>query len=791
MISRKLTCLLLKQVEDYQGFEAFCNDLMVRQGFETIEPLGGQKDKGRDALHICRSSSSVTIFAYSVEKRWEAKLGRDLKKIQKHAHKCDEVVFVTNGEISTTQRDTWKEKVKSKYAWDLELYSLDRIAVIVDNHPELIDLHPSIFPISQFINAEPSESLDIEAYNSHVVQKFEEWHKRYTPIFAEQRELEIFVERKDQPGIHHQQIPVLQLPETSTAIVLLGESGSGKTTALWKMALEVSKQVADDNNIQAPIIIRLRDWSSDNQIRSLVQNEFSVVDASDQAVERLLTLGQCLLLIDGVNELPGTADARDDARRDLQNFVSRYPRNKLVLTCRTPDYDYDFIEIEEGQQLPVYEIQRLEQAQIEEYIRRYFNTSPEHATDLLYKLQIRDSRLFYDEKSFLQLIRIPIYLQLAILYYEQHGQIPDNKAVLLQGFVGELVRRERGRVKLTEKGLSEILGLLVYVGLKENYYLVWPMILAKEMTAKIIQRLQTESVLPANLSLEDVWQQLISQNFLSPTSMSYGGEQIEVVEWLHQLLFDYFLARAIVGIVAGFKRSEINSLKRTLARSESVMEQPLLIAAEFLDAKLKSRLLEVLLSSVSFFSDFRVATTDLYSALNAVTSSSTIDLLLERTLQKRNTLQITFLRNFCQLMRKTGTDKEEQLLSHELEKTLNKKTWDGTCLEELLFAFPYDYLFNQIGGFFRVGSKNDREHIAETFSNVVVRQPVLENKQRVIQILQNWTANSSELVRFYAAKALYADDPAKTAVTLKQLYINGRPKVRRLVEELKDDWGLE
>jgi len=50
-----LTVYCLQQVTDYAEFERLCHDLMSLVGYASIEPLGGFKDKGRDAVHVSRS----------------------------------------------------------------------------------------------------------------------------------------------------------------------------------------------------------------------------------------------------------------------------------------------------------------------------------------------------------------------------------------------------------------------------------------------------------------------------------------------------------------------------------------------------------------------------------------------------------------------------------------------------------------------------------------------------------------------------------------------------------------
>ena len=51
-MAANITIYCLEEVTDYFEFERFCHDLMALEGYSSIEPLGGFKDKGRDAIHV-------------------------------------------------------------------------------------------------------------------------------------------------------------------------------------------------------------------------------------------------------------------------------------------------------------------------------------------------------------------------------------------------------------------------------------------------------------------------------------------------------------------------------------------------------------------------------------------------------------------------------------------------------------------------------------------------------------------------------------------------------------------
>ena len=137
----------LEHVTDYWQFERFCNDLMIAEGYDNLEPLGGTGDKGRDAIRICRTDpNDITIFAYSVREDWLVKLKKDAKRVKNVGHQCHTLVFNCTAHYSATERDDAVDLIFDKYGWRLELYGLERFRTLLSaKHERLLTKHPQIF----------------------------------------------------------------------------------------------------------------------------------------------------------------------------------------------------------------------------------------------------------------------------------------------------------------------------------------------------------------------------------------------------------------------------------------------------------------------------------------------------------------------------------------------------------------------------------------------------------------------------------------------------------------------
>lgn len=138
----------LENLTDYRQFERLCSDVMNQSGFTDIEPLGGSNDRGRDAIHISRKDpEDITVFAYSVRGDWQNKLlNEDCKRIQEEKHELHRLVFVCTASVTSTQRDTVKQKVLDDFDWTLEVFDLERLRIrLAGDLRHLIAQHPSIF----------------------------------------------------------------------------------------------------------------------------------------------------------------------------------------------------------------------------------------------------------------------------------------------------------------------------------------------------------------------------------------------------------------------------------------------------------------------------------------------------------------------------------------------------------------------------------------------------------------------------------------------------------------------
>ena len=254
-------------------------------------------------------------------------------------------------------------------------------------------------------------------------------------------------EFRDQPTEHD---PPAQ--ELLTALsdqrhsVILGEPGSGKSTALerlaWVTATRTLKQIAagDEQNPRIPILVHLTDYQGEPDLLPLLRRMLShngITLATDLAVRATLQAidADFVLLMDGLNEL--SRSHRDVGLGAVRRHIQEFGKHTLHLTCRTADFD----QVSTTAQLPtpvaLWEVQPLTDAirywdddehesDVRDYLRRHLGDR--QGRQLYARLQT-DERLH-------SLARIPLFLfMLKETAGSGEGELPANRGELVQRFV--------------------------------------------------------------------------------------------------------------------------------------------------------------------------------------------------------------------------------------------------------------------------------------------------------------------------------------------------------------------
>ncbi|WP_216328937.1 NACHT domain-containing protein [Deinococcus aestuarii] len=744
----KQTRLQLDQLTDYRAFERLCNALMVKYGYTEFEPLGGTNDKGRDAVHYCAQKNEHTVFSYSVRQDWERKLFEDLEKIRRHDHPCQVVVYVTTQEISAADQDRVKARVRDTYGWRLRVCDLEWLSTLVDKHADLKRMYPEIFFLP-----EPGESpyvpLDLQGYVASVRERHHEWRERYTPLFADHFEFDLLVAEKRPLGTG-EPLPVTRLPQEAPLTVLLGESGAGKTTTLWKLALDCALGWEEGHRPPVPILVPLRNWAPGTPVEDLAVQAFAPVQGHPAAVRGLLARGEALVLLDGLNELPADPRVRADAGRDLRTFLDRYPGARHVVTCRTSDYDEALLDNGRGALPRTYEAQRLTATQVGDYVGR--SLPPERAAEFNHQLRLHDERAWEDTSSILHLAQIPFHLRLMIKQFEVTGALPAGTAPLVQGLVRRMGAPKAGcRAPGVDAYRKErILATLAGAGLRDGATMSLAVPVARGTVEEVVRTLRGEGVIAGEVTADGVWSDLLSENYLNYERHRTGAvttRRWDTVEWLHQLFQDYFLALYLTAVLLQGDQPSRQLVRRWLWNAPRTFQQACLMALELLTLPRK-RLV---------FDEFRWVPGPLAENL--------LGQLPQREI--------------------------ETMLLDGVRACLAQEACSAQALED---AALYHYTGGLPGLFveaFRSVPLPHKQAIAATNCAYAIKFQTRPGAQRAQQNAEAWIGHQDELVRFYAAKTLWAKDRGLAARALETLAQRGTGRARTLAAELIAAWQPE
>ena len=257
--------------------------------------------------------------------------------------------------------------------------------------------------------SEAEKVLYFRANLVHVISELKEWETRYAPMFAKFEKLTLFAQVKSPSS---QPEPLLNLISRCPKLVILGPAGSGKTTTTQKVTLEYAQNAFRGKlGAKTPIFVPLRDYGEQN-LRQLINTTIKFCGLSVNNIEDDLSLGELLLVFDGLNEIP--IDRREVCFSELRNFLREFPTNRYIFTSRTLDYQDNWLS-SGSREFPVCEIQGLTKGQIESYIFRYFKDQESKAESLINELELHTDEVWENRKSLARLAGVPLLLQMTLL----------------------------------------------------------------------------------------------------------------------------------------------------------------------------------------------------------------------------------------------------------------------------------------------------------------------------------------------------------------------------------------
>ena len=361
-ISRIKKERFLMQLSEDDFRDKVVRPLFLRMGFKVGRELCGPQEEGKDTIFIDHNKiGTQEIWAVQTKKgsiNLSRKTSQNITEVStqlKTAHETkvtiliskkrvypDRIILCASGKINDAAQKWICDKVQ-----DPHIIFMGREEIIPkvdeyfpefwweidsDKFPYLRNLRDILLKSSDTITL---AELDIKSDTSAPITD-----TMYVNLYLHRltlKTVKVKGQVDQQPNM--EQIPIQGvLNRREKLIHIVGEAGSGKTTALRRLAFSVIEKVLTDTNIKTvPIIIKSTAIANaDNEedlINLIIESVLQYVDSKKPCfTDEDLKSGNLLILIDALDEV-NDADRRCVIDK-IQNFHDKYPLCKIILTSR-------------------------------------------------------------------------------------------------------------------------------------------------------------------------------------------------------------------------------------------------------------------------------------------------------------------------------------------------------------------------------------------------------------------------------------------------------------------------
>ena len=396
-ISRFKKDRFLKSMTEDEFRDRVVRPLMLRSGYKDGRDLCGPNEHGKDALFSSTDQLGISTIIAVQTKKGNLNLASAAQRnlidaitqlrtaletsivLISTRQKClpNRVILAASGRINDAARHHILDEVKSP---NITFWDSDDLVPRIDEHlPELwlgieADILPYFRAIEQYIQGGQSV---IEADEQDGILRLDVEDKNLVTLslhWVTTKKHKVHGRIEENP--HLEEMPLTSIVNHKCRRVLIvGEGGSGKSTGLKRIAIELArKAMEEDSKARIPILMKAVDI--------LRTRTDSLVDYADEITRLLsgskkacftdqdLSSGRVILLIDGLDEL-GIESDRIEIITLIEDFLNVHPACQVILTTRP----YRFVsEIHELRKYEEFRISPISWNQAEKIVRRVIDS---------------------------------------------------------------------------------------------------------------------------------------------------------------------------------------------------------------------------------------------------------------------------------------------------------------------------------------------------------------------------------------------------------------------------------
>lgn len=233
--------------------------------------------------------------------------------------------------------------------------------------------------------------------------------------------------------IAKERVTGLEVVKAHRKLMIWGKPGAGKTTFLKHVAMScIEGQLFPE---RVPFFVTLKSFAEEEgqpDLLSYLQSQAALHDIESEQVRDIISQGQAMLLLDGLDEV-----LRADSQRiikEIQDFSNLWRQNFVAITCRIAAKEYTF----QGGFTEI-EVADFDNEQIACFVDNWFycRNQPDKAEIFL--------RALTEQKPILELASSPLLLTLLCLVFEENCQFSENRAELYKDGLDILFKKWDGK----------------------------------------------------------------------------------------------------------------------------------------------------------------------------------------------------------------------------------------------------------------------------------------------------------------------------------------------------------